>query len=107
MKTEEDTYRAPAPRRRTLGDVPRRDHPPVVYFLSCGNRVKIGTTTHLRNRVRKLCFRLDDVITAIEGGRLTEQELHTRFAAYRVGDSEWFEDAGELSAYLSELTGTP
>lgn len=96
-------YRAPAAQSRSLGDVPRRSHPPVVYFLRNGNRIKIGTTTHLRERVKRLALRLDDVIVAVQGGADVERAMHRRFAAYRVGGTEWFEEAGELAAFVDAL----
>jgi Meiotically Up-regulated Gene 113 (MUG113) protein len=93
------------PETRSIGDVPRGTHPPVVYVLRNGTRVKIGTTTHLRNRVHRLALRLDDVVFAMEGGRELEQALHQRFASQRVGDTEWFTETGGLAAFIAAHSG--
>jgi len=93
------------PGTRSIGDVPRGTHPPVVYVLRNGTRVKIGTTTHLRNRVHRLALRLDDVVFAMDGGRELEQALHQRFAAQRVGDTEWFTETGALAAFIATHSG--
>ena len=93
------------PETRSIGDVPRGTHPPIVYVLRNGTRVKIGTTTHLRNRVHRLALRLDDVVFALEGGRELEQALHRRFASQRVGDTEWFTETGDLAAFIATHSG--
>jgi hypothetical protein len=76
-------------------------HSPVVYFVVNGDRVKIGTTQSLRNRIRRLCLRVDDIALVLHGAQDYERRLHERFAPQRVGDSEWFELAGDLAAFVS------
>lgn len=82
-------------------------HPPVVYFLRNGTRVKIGTTRNLRPRVARLALRPDNVVRVEHGGQDYEQSLHARFDAYRVGNTEWFELRGELADYLGEPEAQP
>jgi hypothetical protein len=80
--------------------IPVGKHDPLVYFMRNGTRIKIGTTTHLHNRVRRLALREADVIFTIPGDQHVEQQLHQQFKQYRVGDTEWFEDKGRLTRFL-------
>lgn len=84
-----------------------RAHAPIVYFLSNGDRVKIGTSQNLKRRIDTLCLRTDDLLFALHGDQRTERELHARFTAHRVGNTEWFHIAGDLAEYIAEQTGTP
>lgn len=80
-------------------------HGPIVYFLSNGNRVKIGTSRNLASRISTLCLRPEDLLFALHGGHGVEAALHQRFTEQRVGNSEWFEIAGPLAEYIAEQTG--
>ncbi|MGJ5753365.1 GIY-YIG nuclease family protein [Streptomyces puniciscabiei] len=82
--------------------IPSRKHQPLVYFIRNGNRVKIGTTTDLRRRVRTLALRPENVVLLEAGGMDRERDFHKRFEKYREGNTEWFRDLGELSAYITE-----
>jgi hypothetical protein len=84
-----------------------RPHGPLVYFLSNGTRVKIGTSQNLKRRIDTLCLRPDDLLFALHGDQRTERALHDRFAAQRVTNTEWFEIAGTLAEYIAEQTGRP
>jgi hypothetical protein len=84
-----------------------RPHGPVVYFLSNGNRVKIGTSQNLKRRIDTLCLRPDDLLFALHGDQRLERTLHQRFAVQRVADTEWFDISGELAEYIAEQTGVP
>lgn len=75
-------------------------HSPVVYFIANGDRVKIGTSTNLRKRVRALALRVENVVLLISGDSWYEGALHKRFADYRDGDSEWFRLAGDVEAFV-------
>lgn len=76
-------------------------HAPVVYFARNGNRVKIGTTRNLRQRMSALCLRIKDVAFVLHGDQEYEDQLHQRFAAYRIGNSEWFKTTGELAEFVA------
>jgi hypothetical protein len=76
-------------------------HAPVVYFVTNGDRVKIGTTTHLRARIRRLCLRVEDIALVLHGTDEFERSLHERFTAHRVGNTEWFELTGQLAAFVA------
>lgn len=73
-----------------------------VYFLRCGDNVKIGFSVDVRERERTLRTGNAEhafVCKVIPGDLGTERDFHTRFAAYRR-NGEWFELRGELARYL-------
>lgn len=80
----------------------RRRHAPVVYFLRNGNRVKIGTTQGLRNRISSLSLRVEDLLRVEHGGPEHERSLHERFAAHQVGNTEWFSLRGEIADHVAK-----
>lgn len=75
-------------------------HAPVVYFVRNGNRVKIGTSTNLRRRVKQLCLRLDDIVLVLHGDAALEAELHRRFDTYRIDNTEWFQRNGTVARFI-------
>ncbi|NJQ04057.1 GIY-YIG nuclease family protein [Streptomyces lonarensis] len=83
-------------------EIPEKAHAPLVYFMRNGNRIKIGTTTNLRSRIRSLALRKENVVLLEVGGRSLEREFHQRFGQYRDGNTEWFREVGELAEYLSD-----
>ena len=63
-----------------------------VYFLKVGERLKIGFSRKLQDRVADLSTGISqhpDLLMAVRGSRAEEQALHRRLAAYRVR-GEWF-----------------
>jgi hypothetical protein len=76
-------------------------HDPIVYFLKNGERVKIGTTTHLAARMTSLSLRQSDVILALDGGRVLEEQLHRRFHEHRIGRTEWFNFSDEIKSFVN------
>jgi hypothetical protein len=82
--------------------IPKGRHTPVVYFLRNGDRIKIGTTTDLRARVRRLSLRMDDLALVIPGDRAVERKMHQTFRGLRVGNTEWFRSAEPLTAFIAE-----
>ncbi|MFJ4624253.1 GIY-YIG nuclease family protein [Streptomyces sp. NPDC088812] len=77
-------------------NIPDHNHEDVVYFILNGNRVKIGTTTNLRNRVRALALKPRNVIACVPGGRQHESETHARFSHLRIDSTEWFSFEGPI-----------
>jgi hypothetical protein len=77
-------------------NIPDRSHGDVVYFILNGNRVKIGTTTNLRNRVRALSLKPRNVIACVPGGRQHEDAMHAKFTELRIGRTEWFSFEGPI-----------
>ncbi len=66
-----------------------------LYVLSCGNRLKIGVTGNIEQRIKKLSTGNPDVIKLeyIEERykpHKAEKYLHRQLQAYRVS-GEWFE----------------
>lgn len=80
--------------------IPPRKHQPLVYFLRNGNRIKIGTTTELKRRIRTLALRPENVVLLLDGGQQLERELHRKFTGLRIGDTEWFAYDGPLIDFV-------
>lgn len=80
----------------------QREKPPtdVVYYLRFQDRIKIGTTTDLTQRLSNIPH---DRLLAIEpGGRHLEHERHAQFAdahAYR----EWFHPTTDLLEHIDTV----
>lgn len=72
----------------------------LVYFMRLGNRVKIGYTSKLKDRLSAI--RPEELMATERGGRRRERELHQRFDSYRVS-GEWFSLEGEVADYISTL----
>lgn len=93
---------APAPTEPVVDwRIPRGRHSDVVYFLRNGDRIKIGTTTDLHARVRRLSLRMDDVALVLPGNRAVESQMHQTFRALRVGNTEWFRRAEPLTTFIA------
>jgi hypothetical protein len=75
-----------------------------VYFAARADLIKIGTTTQLRARLRQLSYDGGPVtlLADLAGGPALEEELHRRFARYRV-HGEWFEDRKPLRDFIAGL----
>jgi hypothetical protein len=80
----------------------------IVYYLLRGPLVKIGTTRDPASRFASL---MPDRILAVEPGRQPlERQRHVQFTRLRVGTSEYFEQAPDLSAHIEAVRkqyGTP
>lgn len=82
--------------------IPPGKHAPLVYFIRNGNRMKIGTTTELKRRIRTLALRPENVALLVDGDQRRERELHKQFADLRVGRTEWFAYEGALADYVHD-----
>lgn len=82
--------------------IPSGKHTPLVYFISNGNRMKIGTTTELKRRIRTLALRPENVALLVDGDHRREREYHQQFAEHRIGKTEWFAYEGTLAAYVHD-----
>jgi hypothetical protein len=80
--------------------IPPGKHAPLVYFIRNGNRMKIGTTTELKRRIRTLALRPENVTLLVDGDQRREREYHKQFADLRVGRTEWFTYEGALADYV-------
>jgi hypothetical protein len=81
--------------------VPSRKHSPLVYFIRNGNRLKIGTSTELKRRIRTLALRAENVVLLVNGGQDIERAFHRQFADLRIGNTEWFAYEGALVDFVT------
>ncbi|WP_030188130.1 GIY-YIG nuclease family protein [Streptomyces violaceorubidus] len=82
--------------------IPVRKHAPLVYFIRNGNRIKIGTTTDLKRRIRTLALRAENVALLLDGGKPLERKHHHQFADLRIGNTEWFAYEGALVDFIAD-----
>jgi len=74
-----------------------RDYrPSVVYYVIFGDRVKIGTTSELTNRLANLPY--DELLAVEPGGRELERQRHNEWATAHIR-GEWFHATPELLAH--------
>lgn len=92
------------PRPRRAREVPPRPHPPVVYYLRFSDRIKIGMSTNLGNRLVDLPY--DELLGIESGGQDVERQRHREFAHLRVV-GEWFQADAELMAHIDTLASGP
>lgn len=100
-----DTAVQPAPQDEHPADhwqIPARKHAPLVYFIRNGNRLKIGTSTDLKRRIRTLALRAENVALLMDGGQPLERQLHKEFADLRIGNTEWFAYEAPLTDYIAD-----
>lgn len=82
--------------------IPEGKHEPLVYFIRNGDRVKIGTSTNVRARIRRLALRPEYVVLLRPGGQGLERAFHAEFASLRDGTTEWFRYAGVLAEFIAK-----
>ena len=80
-------------------------HGPVVYFADTGARIKIGTSTNLRKRIRSLSLQDKDVVLLLQGGLMLERALHDTFAKERIDSTEWFAKSERLMKFIEGKRG--
>lgn len=78
-----------------------------VYFALAEDQqlVKIGVGRNVWKRLEQIqtsCPYKLRIVAVLEDGHLKEQELHRRFAAYRL-QGEWFRYEGELKSFIDEI----
>jgi len=109
LAAAQESLTAPAPRSELVATAVAVDvdgllhgvHNSIVYFLANGGRVKIGYTTNLKSRIGSLALRNDALLLALQGGPDLERALHSHFAAYRDGSTEWFELSPEIFRFIA------
>lgn len=77
----------------------------LVYFISNGNHVKIGSARDPRARLAELQIGTSTELSLIKtevGGFPRENDLHRQFNHLRIR-GEWFRLDGTLAAYLGSL----
>lgn len=78
----------------------RNTKPGTVYFARCGDLIKIGYTTRLRQRMRDVGA--DEVLATMPGTINDEKALHMRFGSCWV-HGEYFEPKPELVDYIAKV----
>lgn len=95
-----DPNRVPMQRKPNARFAEFDDLGEVVYYIRIGNRVKIGTSTNLRQRLADL--NPEEVMALERGGRTVEMRRHRQFASLRT-HGEWFRLEGELAQFIESL----
>lgn len=72
----------------------------VVYIIRLGDRVKIGFTRNLRQRMLDLPH--EEILTMVPGTVEDERRCHAAFAHLRVA-GEWFRAEPDLLAFAQEV----
>lgn len=75
----------------------------VVYYVQIHDRIKIGFTTNLRQRVADLRLDQAAVLATEPGGRDVEYRRHHQFAEERYGRREDFAPSDRLLAHIETL----
>ena len=96
------TRLSPAEAAQTFERPPAPKAVEVVYYIQFGDRIKIGTSANVRNRLNALPH--DRVLAFERGGVTLESRRHTKFREHRIGNTEWFHVNKELVAHVAELT---
>jgi hypothetical protein len=91
--------------RISYGEIARSKHSPVVYFVRNGDRVKIGTTQCVTERVSNLSLTPEDILLILHGGRAFERDMHELFAEDRIGTTEWFVLSPALMSFIRARGG--
>lgn len=89
----------PAKRRKAWT---RTGEKPVVYFIRSGEYIKIGKSTHWRDRLAAIQTGSPHPVIPlliIPARRKTERQLHVRFKVHHV-QGEWFHPSPEIMAYI-------
>ena len=78
----------------------------LVYFISCGDFVKIGVSVDPNKRLQNLQtanpFKLK-LLATTRGGYFLESHLHTQFE-FLHHRNEWFRLEGELKTYVDDIS---
>jgi hypothetical protein len=77
-----------------------------VYFIRCGNAVKIGISKDAHVRARAIQVAQSETVEVVhtcKGGRKLERYFHKLFASLRVR-GEWFRYEGDLLDWLNAET---
>lgn len=111
--TDDERYLSDAKRRvainrpeieaRWAAERAEREVGAVVYYLRIGDRIKIGFTTNLKQRVANLRLDFDAVLATEPGGRDQESRRHQQFADERYGRREDFAPSDRLMVHIASL----
>jgi T5orf172 domain-containing protein len=83
-------------------DPRKRPDTRVVYYLRFGDRIKIGTTKDVWERIGSIPH--DRLLATEPGSYDLEDERHAQFKAFRLDvNREWFRDCPEIRHHVNEL----
>ena len=88
----DEEYMSPRNRNREVNGV--------VYYVRFGDRIKIGTSTDLAQRLIGIPH--DEVLATEPGGPKVERSRHEQFAHLRI-TGEWFSAAPDLMKHIRSL----
>lgn len=76
----------------------------LVYYVALpGDRIKIGTTKNLPQRLKALRVDRAAILATEPGGVSLERRRHHQFAALRIGEREDFKDVPMLRDWISHI----
>ena len=99
MKTLLDEQARRSPRREQPARRPHA-HGPLVYYLRFGDRIKIGTTTNLKERITNIPH--DELLATERGSHALEHARHIEFRSDRI-TGEWFRPSDRLMKHIHHL----
>lgn len=79
---------------------PPPPRPEFVYYMRIGNRIKIGWTTNLTERLKAI--NPEELVATEEGGRKLEKRRHRQFADLHT-HGEWFRMEEPLISHIVQL----
>lgn len=80
------------------------EHGSIVYYVELpGDRIKIGTTRNLPQRLKSLRVGHAKVLATEPGGVTVERQRHGRFAPFRIDQREDFRDVPVLREWIAEV----
>lgn len=80
-------------------------HKRSIYFLRCGDAIKIGCSTRIKTRIEQIEKDIGqrvELLGFIFGSFATERLIHKRLASHAEGN-EWFQDCGPVRVLIDHL----
>lgn len=81
----------------------KRNPASAVYYLAMNGRIKIGSTTDLRQRMQSFYSQPEDLLAVEPGDRDRELQRHRQFAQARHGKTELFDRTRELERHIRSV----
>lgn len=76
--------------------------PGYVYYVEVGDRIKIGFTENVANRMR--AYPPTSTLLAVHPGTpIMEKEMHSKFRVHLAEGREWFKPSDELTAHVEAV----
>jgi hypothetical protein len=73
-----------------------------IYYVRSGDKIKIGHTTRLKQRIR--AYPPDTHVLAVHrGSRTVERDLHAQFQTYRTAGREWYDQGQGLIDHINAV----